>query len=345
MPPPPSQLRALIDGITCSRPSRGCIHEFVGLAYDLSKAYVRASRNAAVIESVLFRNQSSDLALDLIAELFERDECGRFVRVVAYFEDRHPEDATDEQLWIDTKSLVLGQVNDALFALYGDADRSLSRIIRNLKRVVRRLENVSIRRRATGLYLITGPDRPHRPHATYEQLERLIAPHVEDPFDLEHIVRTACRDIRLQDAISADILLTQFALCLRNARVRQHLPMSERTDARSIMNGRDMGELIRRSVRRVQKEKKDFYVRTERLASLEFEHVISAIELRLLVMADLDDRPISSNLESMIAVIPGLTESDYRDRYRNIYEYLFKLTRDDLVDLFNEEGVFSAART
>lgn len=345
MPLPPQHLRSLAVGISGPHPSRDCIHEFVALAYRLSKAYVHSSRNAGVVESILFRNQSDDLALDLIADLFERDQEGRFIRLAAFYSDTDVDKLTEAELWAETRSLILGQINDALFALYGDADRSLSRVIRNIKRAAGRIDEVSVDRRATGLVLVVSNENSHRPRITYEELECVIAPSIGDPFHLEDIIRSTCTSVRLSERWYPEIHLTQFALCLRNARVRQYIPMADRTSAGVRLGRQDAAGLIRRSVRRIRSEKMDFYVRTERLTSVEFEHVVSAIELRFLTMTDLDERPISSNFEAISEIIPELTERVYRDRYRNIFEYLFQLSRDQLVELLDKEGIVSAART
>jgi hypothetical protein len=342
---PSIHLRRLIADIVGPEPTRAGISRFVALAYDLSRAYVRATRNAAVIESVLFRNRSRDLALDLIADLFERDVDGYFTRIRDFYLSADWEELDEEMLWRRTKSLVLGQINDALFSLYGDADRSLARIIRNLKRVVSRIDDVDIVRRPTGLCLVTGRDEGPRPTASYEELEVLIAPHVNEIFDLEQIVRRTCRDLASVDRLACELPLTQFALCLRNARVRQHLPLARTGDAPSAVQSGDLNGMISRAVRGIRNEKKDFYIRSERLTDVEFERVVSAIELRLQAMADLNDLDISSNLDSMCEVSDGLTEPRYRDRYRNIYEYLFKLTRERLVKLLEIEGFISADRT
>lgn len=343
--PPPQHLRFLAAGMSGSHPSRECIHEFVGLAYRLSKAYVRSSRNAGVVESVVFRNQSDDLALDLIADLFERDADGQFIRIAAFFADTDVQNLSGAGLWAETRSLILGQINDALFALYGDADRSLSRIIRNIKRASGRIDDVDVHRRTTGLVLVVSSESSHRPRITYEELECVIAPSIGDPFDLEDIIRSTCGSIRSSGRWYPEIHLTQFALCLRNARVRQYIPVADRTTAGTRLGRRDAAGLIRRSVRRIRREKMDFYVRTERLTAVEFEHVVSAIELRFLTMTDLDERPISSNFEAISEIIPELTEPVYRDRYRNIFEYLFQLSRDQIVELLGKEGIVSAART
>lgn len=345
MSSPPRNIRALAAGMSEAHPARECIRQFVALAYRLSRSYVRSSRNAGVIEAVVFRNQPEDLALDLIADLFERDENGRFVRIADFYADQDVSSSSDTRLWSLTKSLVLGQINDALFALYGDADRSLSRIIRNIKRAAARIDDVVLQRRATGLVLTLSGDESHRPRITYEELECLIAPSIRNPFQLEDIIRSTCRSVLSAGRWHPEIQLTQFALCLRNARVRQFMPVAERTTSGNRLARRDVAGLIRRSVRHVRKEKMDFYVRTERLTAVEFEHVISAIELRYMAMADLDDRPISSNFDALTAVIPGLSESEYRDRYRNIFEYLFQLSRDHLVHLLDREGIVSAVRT
>lgn len=345
MPAPPQHLRSLTSGISDPHPSRECIHEFVTLAYRLAKAYVHSSRNSGVVESIIFRNQSDDLALDLIADLFERDRDGRFIRIATFFADTNFQKLSDAGLWAETRSLILGQINDALFALYGDADRSLSRIIRNIKRASGRIEDVTVDRRATGLVLVVSSESSHRPRITYEELECVIAPSIGDPFHLEDIIRSTCRSVRLSGRWYPEIHLTQFALCLRNARVRQYIPVNNRATSGNRLGRQDAAGLIRRSVRRIRKEKMDFYVRTERLTAVEFEHVVSAIELRFLTMSDLDERPISSNFEAIAEIIPDLTESVYRDRYRNIFEYLFQLSRDQLVELLGREGIVSAART
>ena len=128
----PKTLVDCIRDMISATPRRENIQRYVELAHAFAEASLRTSRFHRSAE--LGISSRSDLALDAISDLFERDVEGRFIRLIRYFEDQDYRSCDERELWTLNRRLIAGTVSDALFRNYRESDPSLARIIRNLKR-------------------------------------------------------------------------------------------------------------------------------------------------------------------------------------------------------------------
>lgn len=125
-----------IRNMISATPRRENIQRYVELAHALTEASLRTSTFHRSAE--LGISSRSDLALDAISDLFERDFEGRFIRLIRYFEEQDYRSRDARELWTLNRRLIAGTVSDALFRNYRESDPSLARIIRNLKRGIQK---------------------------------------------------------------------------------------------------------------------------------------------------------------------------------------------------------------
>lgn len=322
-------IRRLVEGLTATQPSRTAIQAGVDHAYRLARAYLRTARNHSIIAHVLVCRPDRDLPLDLIADLFETNELGQFVRIRDYFSDpAHWETpASVDRAW---KRLVLGTVSDGLFARYKDADGSLSRIVRNLKRIVRTLDGDLELVRYAGRLRIQIKDAPparlHLPVLLPEYLDPYLRRAMKDGVDLTRVLREVTNVLGAQTDHAPHFELTALALLLRSTTVRLHGESSSATRETSP----DLPVIVRRAVARVRKSRYAFYVERERLTAQEYDLLCQAVEIRMAAHAEIGFSHVTSNMLALRELVPGLSEDHYRRQYRSIFEYLFQLVRDEL---------------
>ncbi|MEQ9105663.1 MAG: hypothetical protein RIE53_13315 [Rhodothermales bacterium] len=322
-------IRSLVEGLTAPQPTRAAIQAGVDHAYRLARAYLRTARSHSVIAHVLVCRPDRDLPLDLIADLFETNELGQFVRIRDYFSDpAHWESqAAVDRAW---KRLVLGTVSDGLFARYKDADGSLSRIVRNLKRIARTLEEDLELVRYGGRLRIqikdAPPERLHLPVLLPEYMDPYLRRAMKDGVDLSRVLMEVKSVLTAQTDHAPHFELTTLALLLRSTTVRLHGEAPSSTRETSP----DLPATLRRAVARVRKSRYAFYVERERLTGQEYDLMCQAVEIRMVSHAEIGFGHVTSNMLALQELIPDLSEEHYRQHYRSIFEYLFQLVRDEL---------------
>lgn len=325
---PPDRLRHLIDDITSDNPTRVGINAFVEEAYRMARAYIRSSRNHAVIEHVLATNPDRDLALDVIADLFERDEWGRFVHIRTYFASVGP----DMDLVTAVRRLVLGAASDGLFARYKEADGSLSRIVRNLKRAVGRRPGDLVLRRIRGRHVLVlnsaDNERQHSIEAPYELLDPWLCEALRGNVDLDHVLETVALFFRSETSYAARMPLVTLAITIRSVSVRLH--GSPSPDG-APPSDPDLKRIVQRACHCVASKKYAFYVGRERISAREYEALCHAVEVRYLAHTELSHGHVASNADAVREFLPDVSDTVYRTQYRNIFEYLYQLTREEII--------------
>ncbi len=138
------ELKPLISSIISKNPSPGSINEFIFLCRKIALVHLRRKIASGRLSLDFFRATLDDLALDTVADLFNRDETGKFVQLEAYFEGLSIEESSGEDLLTYTRRLVCSRVNQNLFRLYHENDPSLGKILRNVKLAVGALQNFTV---------------------------------------------------------------------------------------------------------------------------------------------------------------------------------------------------------
>ena len=149
----PAALRRALCTVTGEGPTRRALQVVVDRCHRMACAYLRRQQQAGALREDVLGEDVDDLAIDAIAGLFERDDRGGSPELRRYFADRDLAATDPSAVEQDLRRLVLGTVSDWLFETYRSADRSLSNLIRALKRAADSLDDVHLRRREQTLWL------------------------------------------------------------------------------------------------------------------------------------------------------------------------------------------------
>ncbi|GMQ83143.1 MAG: hypothetical protein BMS9Abin05_2629 [Rhodothermia bacterium] len=332
----------IVEGIVAEHPTRSATLRFVGLAHRFASAYLSRRR----ISESLVGARGCDLAMDTIADLFARDSSGRFNEITSYYNAQNWKTLSDAKLWAITRRLVTGRVSDSVFRLYREADPSLARIIRNLKRAVTHNKGLVLRRSGNHLWISLNRDiTDQNPMATYwpeEIFEAHLLARTYSAADITTIVNGVAEILHNVGVYRSTIQLTILARIIRSASARLNVVSQEAEQSVTEYSVGELSNLIDASIEQTRTSRYGFYVAKGRITEREYDSLFSAIREQLSSNYIGGDGLAVNNQVALARHIPSLTTETYRERYRNILEYMHRCTRDHLISVFQNDLDISA---
>ncbi len=335
-----AQLRVLIPSILADNPLPETIREFVYCCRNMAAAYLRVKISRGRLDPAMFGVSLDDLALDCVADLFERDRVGRFVELESYY---RPITTlfTSEEMWFGaTRRLIFSKVNEGLFELYRDHDRSLSNVIRNLKIGLRSHRGLFTFERNGEVWVRTA-DQPNGAG---------VFPLIPSEMVEAHLLASTDRQRNVRDLLDAfaDLLQTQgiyrrqypligLALVCRSVLQRADPVIDAIAIDPSGLTTEEVQEFMDASVERVQSLMKHSYIEKGKLDEPLYDLYFDSIRDILNNEFVRNDGIRASYYQILKARIPKLTEEDYTDKHRTYLEYLAKLARKEFLESISHE--------
>ncbi len=334
-------LRRCIRSLVSDSPDRASTAYVIESSHKLALAYLIKKTQRGSLQVSLFGLSIEDLALDSIAELFERTSDGRFPVLRAYFE-RYADLATSGEIdsAVALRRLVFSKVNENLFRRYHETDGNLSRIIRNIKDGTKLNEHLAMRlvKGQTWLVVTKYLKRERMSDANALYLPLTPPEVLESFFSSELMSNRRVRDLTTQFVAftqahpfyAPGYPLTSLARCIRSAFERTEAAM-DTSDPERVFSDDETERAIARAVRKVGVEKKSSYVGRGKIEEPTFDAYLDAVEA-ILTGDYLYGTETESFCSALAEHLPGLSETEYKDKHRNVLEYLTKLARTELLN-------------
>ncbi len=286
--------------------------------------------------------RTEDLALDCIADLFQRSDSGALVQVRAYFASFDLDSSDEDETLAHLRRLVFARVNQSIFRIYQDIDPSFAKILRNIKIAIDALQNFAVSTRF-GHISIT-------PVLTDE--------HVELPDVSPHILVVALKDAGASPQDTVPMMLSRLSIWLREQQeYRRVVPITVVAQAiRSIYQGKSVGgavaggavpdsslteseiiSMLESACARIKLEMASAYVSKGKLDVSAYDLSFNAIRTRLLQVYVQRDGESSSYFDEIHRHAPEISYEDYRSDHRKRVEYLGRLVEKEFVKLIKNE--------
>ena len=339
--------------------------------HQIARATLRQQQRTGSLREDVLGEDAGDLAMDAIAELFERDDQGRFSELRAYFGGQLAAGRSEQEVEEKLRRLVQSAVTDWLFEAYRAADRSLSNQIRALKRAVGRREDARLQRRGTVQWveLATGETstgetstgetadenasraedlpkdpsrlgrrRPGRP-MPLQVLEAHLTGAVAEAGSTGDLLEKALSALREHPVYEAAYPLTRLAQAMRSARVRvqavtEHSGTSVSPEEPLLRPG-ETQRYIDETLRALQAEKRETYVGQSKLTEETYVAYFRALRDRLEARFVPPGDPEMTHYEALSGHLP-LGKDEYREEHRSMFEYLERQAREKLVGRLEE---------
>ena len=333
-------LRRWIEAAVGNTLTQHALNGLVGLCHSMAAAALRRKVAPVMLTTGVHGTNYRDLAYDCIAELFEQGEDGGLMQIRAYFQGVDRDGASDDQLLMHLRRLVFTKVNHGIVRFHSEADPELGKILRNIRLSVQALHNFTVVERFGDAYLLPAfsPSLEHLPPLDREELEAGLRgearPHDHVPAMLAHLSRF----LLSQSGKSRIVPLTSVALAIKSLYLTQGAPEPGRDPGEDPFTVSDTLSLVRTACREVLGRMAVEYVgsgKVEREMFLKYTEVIEKnVSLRF-SGGDMDGRSLYASLQAMI---PNLSESEYRSRHRARLEYLARLAYKRSVEMLRADA-------
>jgi len=343
----PSSLQHALTVVTGPAPTRAATRRVVHHCHQIARATLRQQQQTGSLREDVLGEDVDDLALDAIADLFERDAQGRFPELRRYFDEGPLEDRPPKALLEDLRRLVQSAVTDWLFEAYRAADRSLSNQIRSLKRAARQHEDVRLRRRGTTQWLeiIEGEPRSGSPHEAASKtgrpmplsvLEAHLAGAVAEAASTGDLLNAALRILQAHPSYESAYPLTRLAQAMRAAYARvqattEHTGPTTRPE-RPLFRQEELWDCLDATLETLRDEKRATYVGQGKVDATTYTAYIRALRDRLAARFVPPGDPDMTHYKALSKHLPNLSKTTYRDEHRARFEYLEQHARAALID-------------
>lgn len=332
-------LKATLSQIFSAHPNHQAVNNLVQICFRIALAYLHHRLRRGSLVDNQFGISNEDLALDCIAELYQRDEQNAFVVLALYFNNCNWETMSEAELKIALRRLVFSKVNEGLFRNYREEDPNLAKIIRNIKEATKQDKRVSLVKSKEASWLVIGDKNTavnNLPLAPAEILEA-------------HMLSVLCHTSNTYRAVSAfadfakahphycnGYPLSGFAQILRASFMGAVVPTEDIEE--SSYAPIEVEQAIQQAITHVRSTLYDTYVRGGKLSRALFDTYVKAVGKTLKSTFTRYPESVDSQFEALRAFIPDLSKETYMQQHRNVLQYLFKLSRARMIAYLTVDG-------
>ncbi len=331
-------LQHTLHRIVTEKPDREAVNHLVQTSFRMALAYLHHRLRRGSLVDYQFGISNEDLAMDCIADLYQRDESGRFSVIDQYFSTMNWTQLSEEDTRIALRRLVFSKVNESLFRSYREEDPNLAKIIRNVKEAVKNDSCVSLIRYREASWLVAGPedsDISKLPIAPPEILEAHLTSVVCGTSNTYKVVYSFVDFVAANPHYANAYPLTAFAQILRTSFQCRTVPETE--SEAPVFEPIEVESAIQKAIHYVRSSLHDTYVRGGKISHSLFDTYVRTVDKILNAhFAPVPD-PVHSQYDALSSFMPELSKDQYMRDHRNILQYLFKLSRSRMIYYLSEE--------
>lgn len=326
-------LKQNLSSFLSNSPERLCVKNVATLCHQIALIYLRQKAKTGRLRFIAGGMSREDFATDAIAELFQRDEQGRFVKFIPYFHELDWEHKSEEELLAAMRRLVFGKVNQSVCRFYREADPSLGKLLRNLKIAVKASPRFLLVHKAGEAWLsLAAEETPARlPVMPPEFLEAHLMSRLRGEPDVKQILALLAEILAEQETYRKGFPLTGLALIIRSTFTNLHVALEQESNGHEHFAPDEIVQMIAISAATTKSRMHASYVGKNKVEASTFAAYFVAIQEAL------GDEYIHANgisktyFEHLRRHLPQLAHENYRKHHRCHFEYLAKLTRKEFL--------------
>jgi hypothetical protein len=264
----------------------------------------------------------NEMAMDAIAPLFERDESGILIRIKNAFENWDPKIETEAQAVFFINRLAAKSAEKYVSEILRESDPFFSKILRSVDYLINK--NGYRKKQILGTTYIV--------HSNEVDAGRL--PSAQFIYDLPaHLLNN-----------KGDILKEIFGYLTADTDKAEAIPLNalvikikktvgadfNSNDITEINSGLEIDSIVNKALQATFDKLQKSYLDKKKIDNIESAAFKEALKK---IADDLIDGGINTGLHKyIIEAIPDLGFQDYRKKYQNMLEYLYKLLKKEIID-------------
>lgn len=274
-----------------------------------------------------------DLALDCIADLFERDEQGEYIHFHNYFDKNQLFELSEPNLHSQLRRLVFSKVNDGVFRNIGIYDLSLSKIIRNLKLAADK-HGLLIARENGDNILFFDVDTSFSSHKLLmppEFLEIKLTHRLHLTMETPEILANVTDIFRNQTEYDKRYPVVQLAQIIRRSTINLHdQPKTYYKRPGTLVSKNTLNALLNEAVKECTDCFEKTYISKGKIDRTMLDRYLDCIKKILHHHYITDSETGDSYYNHFKKQFPDVTKEEYRREHRQYLEYMVKRVRSDL---------------
>lgn len=347
-------LTRLIKALCSNLYSQVQLVEFINLTQKISLGYLKYQEiigKRISGERIDTDVELQDLAIDCIAELFSGDGEGNFPQLKRYYEPKFEEfgDLPDAEVMILTRRLVVRKTKQELSRIFRERDPEGAKIVRNIKVAIRTSEKLEVFADLgkefvfykNGLELTPGEPVVAEVIASYLRRKRPPVPEdilhtrfidIYNPSDsvsssIRKLLKTVHEFEEYQNFLPIDAIVKLIRRVKFNA-VKDKLAADDQVPTPlDILESKEIDGYIDVVMDKVETKIGSQYLRSNKLK--QDRAVVYTKALRDVLNDLIQKKDNSSYFRNLRHYLPELTQKDYRQNERSVFEYLAKVAKKE----------------
>jgi hypothetical protein len=321
-------LRAALEALHTRALSYPEMELIVRSFHALALAYIGRKVSAGRLETSRLGVSLDDLAVDCIADLFTRDDQGRFSVLQSYFSGADLRSMPESELLGLSRRLVFSAVNQQLFRIYGSYDPGFRKLLRNLKGAAHRAPGIQLVEHQGDTWVLFSANGAHgdgRPVIPPEYLEALLAQHISVRSSSGDMLRAVGLALSENPPYARGYPFIGLASVLRQMLARMEVvDEPEHDDAVSVAEiDRVLGDVLPGVLSEIGVR----YIREGKLGQEVLEAYRLAVREILLMEFGHGNGHDVSFYDILSTLLPGTTQAEYAEEHRSRLEYLVRVSR------------------
>lgn len=339
--------REALAATLCERPTQTGVNYLIHISTRMALAYLYQKARLGSLRPEHFGLSYEDMALDTMAELFQRDDAGRFVELRSYFNTVEWEDANEAEVEIALRRIVFSKVSEGLFRRFRENDPNLGKVIRNIKDAANATSAVRLERHRRRLWIVVGAEgddlMTDKPMVPPEIIEAYVTAALGSSGQMQQAVTALASFLEMHPYYRNGFPVSEFGKIVRSAFIRLGASMSDESTPERHFSGEEVAQALDAAILTVRSKAFATYVAKNKVDTQTFALYLRTVRDVLESQYVHDTSSAYSHFDVMATHDPELTEDEYRRSHRNRVEYMVKLARTHLSEHLLDEPVRSTA--
>ncbi len=317
----------ILQSISENKASRSEVNHLIELSQSFAYSYLKYRYKN--LNKVLMAEDLTlqELAIDSIAPLFERDETGLFIKLIKAFDDWEPKIETEDQAIFFINRIIAKSTEKYVSELLRQSDPFFSKILDSINYLIEK-HNFKKKLIIGTTYIVE--DENARKIGSLPDSKFIYELPIELFKSSNDMLTKVFSYIKTNSDRTPAIPLNSLVLKIKHIKSETYYLSDTSTNG----NESEIDSIVNKAKVLTFNKMRESYVDKQKIDEQEAEKIKKAIEN---IVYDMRDGGINAGLHKyLMEQIPNLTFEDYESRYQNIFEYLYKILKKEIINQFQD---------